>query len=111
MNAITMMNATAAISAKTITEMVNSRMDLAVIGRHGKMTLSQFVKLTNAIEDFTILSGTVEGLALGGKLELADQFGKKVFTLRTIELSVKEKKRFLRKRPTVSSTWAMVMPM
>ena len=94
MNTITMMNATATtISAKTITEIVNNRTDIMVIGRNGKLTMSQFNKLVNTVEDFTILDGTIEELALGGKLELADQFGKKVLTLRIIALSVKEKKK------------------
>ena len=94
MNTITTnTTATATISAKAVAEIVNSRTDLAIIGHHGKLTLSQFNKLANAIEDFTILDGSVEELALGSKFELADKFGKKVITLKTIELSVKERKK------------------
>ncbi len=84
---------TTTIPAKTIAEIVNSRMDLAVISRHGRLTMSQFNKMVNAVEDFTVLDGTVEELALGGELKLADKFGKKVLTLRAIALSVKERKK------------------
>lgn len=85
---------TITISARTIAEMVNNRTDVTTIGCHGnKLTMNQFNKLANAVKDFTVLNGSTEELALGGKLELADKFGKKVLTLRTIELSVKERKK------------------
>ena len=87
-------NATAVtISAKTITEIVNSRTDLVAIGCHDKLTMSQFNKLVGAVEDFAVLGGSIEELALGDKFELADKFGKKVLTLKTIELSVKERRK------------------
>lgn len=90
---ITISAITATISAKTIIEMVNNRTDTVAIGCHGKLTMSQFNKLVGAVEDFTVLNGTVEELALGGELKLADKFGKRILTLRTIALSVKDRKK------------------